>query len=62
MQVCYSSKGLLDLSRLEKSINNLVNAGFGEMMLDLSTFYAKGHLEMYGKRELSKLRLCGHHI
>lgn len=53
MQVCYSSKGLLDLSRLEKSINNMVNAGFGEMMLDLSTFYAKGHLEMYGKSVFS---------
>ncbi|MBD5521750.1 MAG: sugar phosphate isomerase/epimerase [Lachnospiraceae bacterium] len=49
MQVCYSSKGLLDLSRLEKSINNMVNAGFGEMMLDLSIFYAKGHLETHGE-------------
>lgn len=49
MQICYSARGLLDLSRPEKSLENMGRAGFEEMMLDLSLFYAKGHFERYGE-------------
>ncbi len=53
MQVCYSSRGLLDLSRPEKSLENMVRAGFEEIMLDLSMFYAKGHFELYGENSFA---------